>query len=213
MLSKLVNEDPFYAGSSALLEAARSGVEFLAKHAKRSDSRVYFSLTEAGDPVYLQRKLFSECFYVMAFAEYSRAAGDRAFFDEACDVFRHVLAWAKDPTPLGRPVYDPKSVPSELAVPMILLNVISELRVLGGPALFEADAEWCVDRVRLHIHPERRLVFETVNRDGSLISSAQGRLLNPGHAIEMGWFLLNYALTQVRNLSLYLSGCGAVRLT
>ena len=47
------------------------------------DHRVYFSVTQDGQPVKLQRKLFSECFYVMALSEHAIAVLGRyynAFF-------------------------------------------------------------------------------------------------------------------------------------
>lgn len=40
---------------------------------------------------------------------------------------------------------------------------------------------------------ERKVVLETIAADGSDLDTPEGRLLNPGHAIEMGWFLLDYA--------------------
>ena len=37
-------------------------------------------------------------------------------------------------------------------------------------------------------------MFENVAPNGALVEdSIEGRLLNPGHAIECGWFLLDYA--------------------
>jgi len=65
------------------LEIARLGAEFIRAHAKRDDGRVYFSMTEDGKPLSLQRKIFSECFTIMAFAEYSRASGDASYMTEA----------------------------------------------------------------------------------------------------------------------------------
>ena len=37
------------------------------------------------------------------------------------------------------------------------------------------------------------MVYETVAPNGKRIDSIEGRLLNPGHAIEAGWFLLRWA--------------------
>ena len=37
------------------------------------------------------------------------------------------------------------------------------------------------------------MVLEKVTEEGKEISGAEGRLINPGHAIEAGWFLLQYA--------------------
>ena len=52
----------------------KTGGDFLTKYTKRArDSRCYFSLTADGQPIKLQRKLFTECFYAIAMAELSRA--------------------------------------------------------------------------------------------------------------------------------------------
>lgn len=176
---------------SPYLEAAKLGADFLRRFA-RDGKRVYFCLTEDGKPYFLQRKMFSECFYVMAMAEYARAAKDDSAKQEARDMFANVVEYARDPSLLGRPSYPHLPAESSLAVPMILLNLMEELYDEGE----ERDAElekWCVDRIHLHIRPELNLVLETVGADGSLLKSPEGRLVNPGHAIECGWFLLAYA--------------------
>ena len=71
LFSKLYND---YAPEREWLRIAGHGLEFMRRHALAGNGRVYFSLNAQGQPVYLQRKLFSECFYAMALAEYGRAA-------------------------------------------------------------------------------------------------------------------------------------------
>ena len=44
-------------------------------------------------------------------------------------------------------------------------------------------------------------MLEKVSEDGKEISGAEGRLINPGHGIEAGWFLLQYA-TRKQNYEL-----------
>jgi N-acylglucosamine 2-epimerase len=63
----------------------------------------------------------------------------------------------------------------------------------GDARRYSAQVEECLRLVRLHVRPEERLVLETVAPDGSTLDSAEGRLLNPGHAIEAGWFLQHWA--------------------
>lgn len=196
MLSKLYNTTEAYK-TKQVLEAARSGMDFLRSHIKVSDAsnRCFFSLTREGKPLFLQRKPFSECFYVMALAEFSRATGDKSLFDEALNVFQSILKWAHNPALLGRPVLEGQTKTSSLAVPMILLNLIDEIRGYDQPNLFKLEAEWCVQQVLKHVSKDRKLVFETVGPDGELmLDTFEGRLINPGHAIECGWFLLNYAI-------------------
>lgn len=174
------------------LEIAELGVNFLQNHALRRDRRVYFSLTAQGEPIYLQRKIFSECFYIMGIAEFSRAKEEPALLQEAKLELEKVWEWSQDLTQIGRPNYSGEPPNQSLAIPMILLNLIAE--VAGKETdNYQREVEECIERLQLHIHPEKQTVYETVTPEGKLIDSSQGRLLNPGHAIEAGWFLQHWA--------------------
>ncbi len=186
MLARLCRIYPEHPERQRWVEAVQLGLNFLRRFAYR-DQRVYFCLSRDGQPVYLQRKIFSECFYVMALAECSRLFTAPTLMLEAEQVFAAIWSWVQDPTPLGRPHWPGSPVTSELAIPMILLNVIGELA-----ASYPEQEQWCLARLQLHYRPELKLVLETVAADGSLLDSPEGRLLNPGHAIEAGWFLLDY---------------------
>jgi N-acylglucosamine 2-epimerase len=174
------------------LEIARLGADFLRTHARRADGRVYFSMTETGKPVHMQRKIFSECFWIMAMAGYSRASGDASAMEEAKELLEKVWEWSRDLTKVGRPVYAGDTPSQSLAIPMILLNLIEE--VAGDDReTYRPEVEECIARMLLHVHEHEKTVYETVAPDGSFIDSIEGRLLNPGHAIEAGWFLQHWA--------------------
>ena len=66
-------------------------------------------------------------------------------------------------------------------------------RATGDPRRYSAEVDECIRLVRLHVKRDTRRVHELVAPDGSLLDSADGRLLNPGHAIEAGWFLRHWA--------------------
>ena len=195
MLSKLYLDK----GDAALLDAARLGADFLSKHAVGADGRAYFQLARDGAPIGRQRKIFSECFLVMAYAEYARASGDASFRARALELFERVLALVDDPAPLGRPQLAGQRAGQDLAVPMILLNLIAELRGAPGSETFDDRDDYdaierdCVRRVMLHFDRDRRLVREHVAPDGGRIDAPEGRLLNPGHVVEAAWFLAEYA--------------------
>jgi len=195
MLSKLYAE----RGETRFLDAARLGAEFLARHAVAADGRAFFCLARDGRPIALQRKIFSECFLVMAFAEYARASGDAAYRVRALALFERVLALVADPTPLGKPRLAGQTPSVDLAVPMILLNLVAELRGAPGSATFDDRADYdsierdAVARVLRHFDPARGMTFETVGPRGERLDSPEGRLLNPGHVVEAGWFLAEYA--------------------
>jgi len=174
------------------LTMARLGADFLQNYAIREDRRVYFSVTAAGKPIYQQRKIFSECFSIMALAEFARASEQPQLLKEAKLDLENVWDWAQDWTKVGRPQYSGQTPAQSLAVPMILLNLIAEVAEEDTPA-YQREVDDCIHRLRRHIHPETKTVYETVTPEGQLINSSEGRLINPGHAIEAGWFLQHWA--------------------
>lgn len=189
MFSKLYNA---VAPKPEWLHMADLGAKFLREKAIQPDGRVYFSMTADGKPIYLQRKIFSECFYIMALAEYSRATNRPEIITEAREELEKVWDWAFDWTKVGRPAYVGATPMRMLAVPMILLNLIEE--VAGNDIeSFMPKIEACIQQMCLHIHEDAKTVFENVAPDGGRVKSPDGRLLNPGHAIEAGWFLQHWA--------------------
>ncbi|MGE4454960.1 MAG: AGE family epimerase/isomerase, partial [Sphaerochaeta sp.] len=82
-------------------------------------------------------------------------------------------------------------------LPMILLNTLSELR----EALPEKREELTkaidgyIEEIRtFFVRPNLEVVVEQCNPDGTLqLDHFEGRLLNPGHAIEGAWFILSEA--------------------
>lgn len=67
------NSDVMFSSQDWLL--CRLGGEFLLNHIKRpEDGRCYFQVTADGQPIKIQRTLFTECFYVLAMAELARAS-------------------------------------------------------------------------------------------------------------------------------------------
>ncbi|NBC25682.1 MAG: N-acylglucosamine 2-epimerase [Bacteroidetes bacterium] len=175
------------------LSLAKRGADFLDKHAVRDDHRAYFSLTRTGDPLWMQRKIFSECFCVMAFAEYGRASGNDYFIDKAHTLFNQVWQWKDDLSLVGRPSFSGQPATRSLAIPMILLNLIEVLAGDDWPS-WRSRIDHCIENLLLHVDEERELVFEHVSPGGECINTIEGRLLNPGHAIEAGWFMLHWAL-------------------
>eukprot|EP00047_Mylnosiga_fluctuans_P017606 m.63049 g.63049 ORF g.63049 m.63049 type:complete len:399 (+) comp7170_c0_seq1:109-1305(+) len=198
MLSRLYNERAEYH-TPEILAACTSGAEFLRKHVRREDDRVYFCVAANGEPVKLQRKVFAECFFVMAMSEYALAIKasqpelSASIFAEALAVFEAVLRFSKDLTQVGVQPMSGQPATHALAIPMITLNVICEIRRYNGDRIYETEAAACIPQIMLHVKPDLKMVLEVVGPAGEVLDSSEGRLLNPGHAIEAGWFILDYA--------------------
>jgi N-acylglucosamine 2-epimerase len=190
MLSRLYNT---VERNPAWLDAARLGLEFIRKYGRNPEGRVYFSLTADGRPVSLQRKPFAECFFCLALLEYSRATNDPVLRAEAEELFARVRQWIADPAALGRPVLPGQSGANALAVPMMLLALADEFSLDSDSPLWGEITGRSLEEIYLHVKPEQKLVFENVGPGGALLEGSEGRLLNPGHAIETGWFVLEQA--------------------
>lgn len=175
------------------LELAQQGCDFIRRFGRDEQGRVYFSLTRDGRPTHIQRKIYSEVFYVMAMAEMARATGRQEYRDEAVELFWKVVGWWRDPRPLGRPMLAGATPVSALAEPMVILSMIEELEGLDDDPRYAELAEQATQIALRHVKADRKLVFETVGPGGELLDSPAGRTLNPGHAIEMGWFLIHLA--------------------
>lgn len=183
-----------------LIKVAEAGVRFLLAKAVQADGTVLFCLTEAGEPALVQRKIFSATFLIIALNEVAAATGDVSLRTEAFKLLDSVLGWIKNPTALGRPVLTGATPYVPLNISMILLNVIGELKAESSHA---DTVKWCVAEIRKHYvtlpgkgpdGTDLKVVLENVLSDGSAdLSCPDGRLVNPGHAIEAGWFLLDYA--------------------
>ncbi|XP_012675569.1 N-acylglucosamine 2-epimerase [Clupea harengus] len=183
-----------------ILEAAKAGGAFLQRFAlvpsSGSPGKCAFCLTRDGRAVKVQRTIFSECFYVMAMDELSRVTGDPDMQSDAEKMMDQLVHWVRvDPSGLGRPPMPGDPPVNSMAVPMMLLCLVNQLSE-GRPAVAQKYAEmadWCVKQILQHIQRDGTAILESVSPDGKELPGCQGRLQNPGHALEAGWFLLEYA--------------------
>ncbi|NLF40910.1 N-acylglucosamine 2-epimerase, partial [bacterium] len=180
-------------GRHGWLDLALEGAAFIRRHGRAADGRVYFSVTQDGRPIHIQRKIYAEVFYVIAMTELAAATGRAEFLDEARGLFWQTYERWRTPASLGRPVFAGTPRGSSLADPMVFLGMIEELEKLDHDPRYTALAQEMKTIALRHVDPERKLVLEHVGPEGAPLDSPRGRLLNPGHAIELGWFLLHLA--------------------
>jgi N-acylglucosamine 2-epimerase len=185
------------------LDAARLGVEFLQRHCFDSDGRMFFQVTREGQPLRKRRYVFSEMFAVIAFAAYARAADDPQIARRARELFQSTVALLTSDGGL-QPKVDPRTRPSQgFGVPMILINTASVLRDMLGDNTATEWIDWSLGRIeRFFLNEEHQAVMETVGPNGELIDHFDGRMLNPGHAIEGAWFVLAEAQYRDRDARL-----------
>ncbi|XP_045182619.2 N-acylglucosamine 2-epimerase-like [Mercenaria mercenaria] len=198
MYARLYNEEEQFR-KPEILQAAVRGAEFLQKNAKDpKTSKLCFSLTRDGRPIKIQRSIFSECFYTMAVSELHRTTKEAKYKDEAIEMFDKIIYWVREDSTdmrLGLSPLPGVSAVNSMAVPMMLLCVLDQMETMDSSMSEKyADVgEWSLKQVLAHRQREGTIILENVSPAGGELPGSAGRLTVPGHAIEAGWFLLQYA--------------------
>lgn len=189
------------------LDAARSAVQFLRRHGFDADGRMFFQLTRDGRPVRKRRYVFSEAFAAIGFAAYARASGDEQVAGEALGLFEKLVRYLTEPG-LLEPKVNPQVRPMKgLVGPMILLSTAQVLRETLDAPHANVVIDDCVEEIRRDfMKPDLEAVMETVGPQGELIDHFDGRLLNPGHAIEAAWFILHESVDRGGDADLLRTG-------
>jgi len=175
------------------LELAKHGIDFLEAHGfdRDGDGRMYFQLARDGQPVRKRRYNFSESFAAIAYAEYARATGNDAFRTRAVELFESFVSYNNTPGAAAPKFTDLRPMQG-MATRMITIVTAQELRDAIG---YEEATEWIdrsIDEIqRFFVKPEHKAVMEVVGPNGEIYDHFDGRMLNPGHAIEGAWFILN----------------------
>lgn len=174
------------------LNLALHGAGFMEKFGRAPNGDWYFSVTAEGKPLVQPYNIFSDCFATMAFAALDKAAPNDRYKDIALTTFRNIIKrqhnwkgpWSKA-YPGTRPL-------KNFSLPMILCNLALELEPVIGSREVDAFIPQVVEQVmNVFYHQESGLILENVYEDGSFCDSFEGRLLNPGHAIEAMWFVMD----------------------
>ena len=177
------------------LEMALHGARFLQEHGHDGNLNWYFSLTREGKPLVEPYNIFSDCFATMAFGQLYQATGNKEYADIAKKTFENILK--RSTNPKGR---FSKAVPETrplkgFSLPMILCNLSLEIEHLLPKELVEETINTCINEVLEVFYDHKTgLIMENVNPDGSFSDSFDGRLLNPGHAIESMWFIMDLSV-------------------
>ena len=192
------------------LEYAKIGYDFIKRYGFDSSGKMYFSVTREGMPLRMRRYYFSEAFFIIACAEYSRASGDRQAMSTAKRLFAKTCEYYFNPDPnILPPKMDPYTRPMiGHAVPMILISTAQILRECNDyTAEYDELIEQLIDTIfSKFVKDEYRALLETVTPEGNIIDTPEGRTINPGHAIETSWFLMNEGIYR-NNFSIIEKAC------
>ena len=174
------------------LDAAIQGAEFLKKYGHDGNLNWYFALDREGNPLVEPYNIFSYTFAVIAFGQLSIATGNQEYADIAKKTFDIVLSKADNPKGRWSKAAPGARSLKSFALPMILCNVALEIESLLDKDFLDKTIETCVHEVMdVFYRPELGLIVEHLGTNNEMVDCMDGRLLNPGHAIEAMWFIMD----------------------
>lgn len=174
------------------LEASELGAKFLKEHGHDGEYNFYFALSQDGTPQVEPYNIFSNTFAVLAFAQLAEATGNKEYEEIAKKSFDRILARVSNPKGKWNKASPQARKMKDFALPMILCNLTLEIENLIGSEKVQETIDTCVHEVlEVFYRPELGLIVENVNVDGTLADNFNGRLLNPGHALEATWFIMD----------------------
>jgi N-acylglucosamine 2-epimerase len=155
---------------------------------------MYYSVTREGKPLRQRRYVFTEVFAVLGLAEYAKASGDR----KALELARATLEVIRDYTLNDK--LPPKMFPEARrtrghSLAMIQIDMLQVLRDADPERDYTSLMDERIDDVLTNfVRPDLQAVLEVIGPEGELLLDLpEGRWMNPGHAIETAWFILEEA--------------------
>jgi len=192
MFSTLFNK---VAQNPHWLELAKLGAGFLEKFGHDGNYNWYFSLPREGKPLVVPYNIFSDCFATMAFGQLFQATGEERYALIAKSTFENILKRAENPKGKFSKVVAGTRPLKGFSLPMILCNLALELEPLLKADVVNNTIDKVLHEVMcIFYHEESGLILENVHPDGGFSDSFEGRLLNPGHAIEAMWFVMDLSV-------------------
>lgn len=191
-----------YGVKQEWLDASKSCLDFMEAHCinREAGDRMYFTVTEDGQPLRQRRYFYSEAFYASANAEYYGVTGNKECLErarKAYNIYWDLAHGGKDPVGMGPKTIAETRTGRSFGLPMIILNVIGILLRVDpeNKAEYEERAQQCIDEIfKYFVKPDMKCLLENVAEDGTpRLNFTEGRIVNPGHDIEGVWFILDHA--------------------
>ena len=174
------------------LKVALNGANFMEKFGRDADGNWYFSLTQDGKPLIQPYNIFSDCFATMGFSSLYKATQNEHYKKIAIDTFDNIIKRQHNWKGKYNKAYPGTRSLKNFSLPMILCNLALELEhILGEEKVNEFIPTVIHEVMEVFYNPELGVVLENVYEDGSFCDSYEGRVLNPGHAIEAMWFIMD----------------------
>jgi N-acylglucosamine 2-epimerase len=175
--------------------AAQSCADFSLKHCHSESGKMWFTVTRDGQPLRMRRYVFSEAFAAINYAAVAKITGMGDYRQASMRAFEVYLRYSFEPG-LMQPKFETTRPTKGIGPLMIAIVTAQELRSLFGNGIvsnktFTEWIDWCIAEIeRDFLKPEFEALMESVGLNGEVLDHIDARTLNPGHAIECAWFLM-----------------------
>ena len=171
---------------------AVSGSHLLTKFGRDKNRHWFFSLNRYGQPLTHAHNIFSDCFAAMGFSALDLICPNDEYKQIARETFEGIINRQHDWKGQFNKTHKATRPLKNFTLPMILCNLALEMEhLLGKERVDELISEAVHQVMHVFYRPEYGLILENVGAENQLIDSFEGRLLNPGHAIEAMWFIMD----------------------
>jgi N-acylglucosamine 2-epimerase len=174
------------------LDVARHIYDFVRQYGRDDHGQWVFCVSKEGHIRQGATSIYADGFAIYGLTELGRATGDQEINDLALATYKTVQNRLARPGSYQTAPYQIPQGAKAHAISMIFSLVYSELgHHLGDQAIIDAGLQHATEVVDIYLRPDRKLLYEFVSVDNSLIDSPQGRSVVPGHAIESMWFMIH----------------------
>jgi N-acylglucosamine 2-epimerase len=176
------------------LALAKHGRDFLIAHAYVGAGRWNYHLDRQGHVKRGTISIYTDLFVLAGLCEYVLASGSEADLDLIRETYDTVERNVHDRNfkDLFHGTWSPRL--KRHGVYMITLPTAGLAQQLLGKERTCSLIDHCLEQILwVFARDEQEALFESVGRDGTLCDDPEGRLLNPGHALESMWFCVEEA--------------------
>jgi N-acylglucosamine 2-epimerase len=174
------------------LDVARHIYDFVRRYGRDDKGQWVFCVSKEGLILQGATSIYADGFAIYGLTELGRATGDQEIIDLALATYKNVQNRLARPGSYQTAPYQIPQGGKAHAISMIFSLVFNELgHTLGDQAIIDAGLQHAAEVLDVYLRPDRKLLYEFVSLDNSLIDSPQGRSVVPGHAIESMWFMIH----------------------
>lgn len=176
--------------NDSYLQRSMNICNFVEKFATDTKGRYLFSVTQQGQPYYFQPRHASAEFCALGFLQLGVATGNDKLIIKAEQLFEQILRWIQQPGLLDLPQMDGNHIQSDLGAQMGILGALTEFAQISNKDYYAELAQECYQALENHFSTKHGVFLENYAGEQQGLNWPELRHFNPGHSIEMGWFIL-----------------------